>query len=194
VDCLAHARAGNALEAEQCFEQQALGDNLTAEVALYELARLRRDMLGKPAVALTALDEYGRRFPHGHLSPEVQFSRLELLQRLGRSAEVLRASAELLASSSGTERAPEIHFLRGNVYSSSDAAAAAREYGLASAAPGRIGDDAAFLVGLNLERSNSPEQARAAFEGYLARSAGRHMSEARAHLAKLSDSRGTEPQ
>jgi tetratricopeptide (TPR) repeat protein len=193
-DCLSYARAGDAQQAEQCFEQQALGENLTAEVALYELARLRRDMLGKPAVALLALDEYGRRFPHGHLSPEVQFSRLELLQRLGRSAEVLRASADLLASSSGTERAAEIHFLRGNVYSSSDAAAAAREYGLASGAPGRIGDDAAFLVGLNLEKSNRPEQARAAFERYLARSAGRHVNEAKAHLAALSSTQGTEPQ
>jgi hypothetical protein len=192
VNCLTFARAGDAPQAEQCFEQQAKGDNLSAEVALYELARLRRDMLGKPALALLALDEYGRRFPHGYLSREVSFSRLELLQKLGRSGEVLRASAELLASPSGSERAPELHFVRGNVYSLSDAAAAAREYALASAAPGRIGDDAAFLEAVNLEKSNNLQPARAAFERYLARAGGRHATEAKAHLAALTASQASE--
>ncbi len=193
LNCLAYARAGDAQQAEQCFEQQAQRNNLSAEVALYELARLRRDMLGKPALALLALDEYGRRFPHGYLSREVSFSRLELLQKLGRSDEVLRASAELLASPSGTERAPEIHFVRGNVYASSDAAAAAREYALASVAPGRIGDDAAFLEALNLEKAHNQVQARAAFERYLARSGGRHVSEAKTHLEALSPAQASEP-
>jgi hypothetical protein len=80
------------------------------------------------------------------------------------------------------------------VYASSDAAAAAREYALASAAPGRIGDDAAFLEGLNLEKSNNPQRARAAFERYLARPGGRHVSEATAHLATLSAAQTSEPQ
>jgi len=137
ADCLGFARAGDAPKAEHCFEDQAIGQNLSAEVALYELARLRRDMLGKPAAALSALDDYARRFPHGYLSGEVLFSRLELLVKLGRSAEVLHASDELLASASGKERALEIHFLRGNVYAQAlrDPANAAREYTEAARAP-----------------------------------------------------------
>jgi tetratricopeptide repeat protein len=187
ADCLGFARAGNAAQAEHCFEEQAAGQNLSAEVALYELGRLRRDMLGKPEAALSALDDYARRFPHGYLSGEVLFSRLELLVKLGRSADVLQASDELLASASGKERAFEIHFLRGNLYAHSlaDAPSAAREYTQASAAPGRVGDDAAFLAGVSWQNAGDAERARAAFEHYVARASARHLAEARARLSAL---------
>jgi len=145
-----------------------------------------------PAAALAIVDRLAHEpmLKAYHLLPSV---RGDLLQKLGRSAEVLHASAELLASPSGSERAPEIHFVRGNVYSQSDPAAAAREYALAGAAPGRIGDDAAFLEALNLEKSNKLQPARAAFERYLARAGGRHATEAKAHLTALSASQATEP-
>jgi len=186
VDCLAFARSGDAGAAERCFETQASSQDLSAEVALYELARLRRDVLGKPADALLALDEYARRFPKGNLSGEVLFSRLELLVKLGRNDDVIRASDELLKSASGAERAPEIHLLRGNVYSHAlgDAASATREYALARVAPGRVGDEAAFLEAVNLEKLADPRAADA-FQSYLARSDARHRVEAQAHLNAL---------
>jgi hypothetical protein len=196
ADCLGFARAGDATKAEGCFEEQAAGQNLSAEVALYELARLRRDMLGKPAAALSALDDYARRFPHGYLSGEVLFSRLELLVKLGRSAEVLRASDELLASPSGKERALEIHFLRGNVYAHAlgDPASAAREYAQAAAAPGRVGDDAAYLAAVNLQSAGDAAGASAAFEHYLTRAGARHSAEAQARLNALRAAAPSEPQ
>jgi hypothetical protein len=196
VDCLGFARAGDAPKAEHCFEAQAAGRNLSAEVALYELARLRRDMLGKPAAALSALDDYAHRFPRGYLSGEVLFSRLELLLKLGRSAEVLRASDELLGSASGRERALEIHFLRGNLYAHSlaDPASAAREYAQAAAAPGRVGDDAAYLAALSLESAGDAARARAAFEQYLTRVSGRHSSEAQTRLKVLGPAAPSEPE
>jgi tetratricopeptide (TPR) repeat protein len=194
-DCLGFARLGDATKAEQCFEAQAAGQNLSAEVALYELARLRRDMLGEPASALSALDDYTQRFPRGYLSGEVLFSRLELLLKLGRSAEVLRASDELLASASGKERALEIHFLRGNVFAHSlaDPASAAREYAQAALAPGRVGDDAAYLAAVNLDASGDATSASAAFERYLKRSGGRHQAEAEARLNTLRAAPTNEP-
>ncbi|HWZ91664.1 MAG TPA: hypothetical protein VNW92_22535, partial [Polyangiaceae bacterium] len=196
ADCLGFARSGDAPKAEHCFEDQAAGQNLSAEVALYELARLRRDMLGKPAAALSALDDYARRFPHGYLSGEVLFSRLELLVKLGRSAEVLRASDELLASPSGKERALEIHFLRGNVYAHAlgDPASAAREYAQAAAAPGRVGDDAAYLAAVNLQSAGDSAGASAAFERYLTRAGARHSAEAQARLDALRAAAPSEPQ
>lgn len=187
ADCLGFARSGDAPAAERCFEAQAAGQNLSAEVALYELARLRRDMLGKPKAALAALDDYARRFPHGYLNGEVLFSRLELLVKLGRSAEVLGASDELLASASGKERALEIHFLRGNVYAHAlnDPESAAREYTQAAASAGKLGDDAAFLAAVSLQSAGARARAKAAFEAYLARPAARHEAEARARLRTL---------
>jgi hypothetical protein len=194
ADCLSFARSGDAAAAERCFEAQAAGQNLSAEVALYELARLRRDMLGKPQAALAALDDYARRFPHGYLSGEVLFSRLELLVKLGRSAEVLGASDELLASASGKERALEIHFLRGNVYAHAlkDPQSAAREYALAAASAGKLGDDAAFLAAVSLQSAGERARAKAAFEAYLARPAARHEAEARARLRTLETAAATE--
>ena len=187
ADCLGFARSGDAPAAERCFEAQAAGQNLSAEVAVYELARLRRDMLGKPTAALAALDDYARRFPHGYLSGEVLFSRLELLVKLGRSAEVLGASDELLASASGKERALEIHFLRGNVYAHAlgDPQSAAREYTQAAASAGKVGDDAAFLAAVSLQSAGERARAKAAFEAYLARPAARHEAEARTRLQSL---------
>jgi len=188
LDCLSFARAGDATRSESCFEAQSKSGSLAAEVALYELARLRRDMLGRPLAALSALDEYLRRFPGGSLSLEVRFSRLELLVKMGRASEVLQASDELLALPSGQERAAEVHFLRGNVYAHSLAspAEAAREYALASSSPGRVGDEAAFLTGISFEKAGDTEQARAAFDRYLKRSSAQHLAEAKAHLNALS--------
>ena len=191
VDCLGYARSGNPQEAEHCFEGQARSQDLSAEVALYELSRLRRDALGKPAEALLALDEYLQRFPSGNLSGEVRFSRLELLVKLGRNDEVMRASDELLASPSGAERAPEIHLLRGNVESHAlnDPAAAVREYALAKAAPGRVGDEGTFLEAVNLEKLGDVSHATQAFETYLTRPGARHLAEARTHLGALAAKR-----
>ena len=187
VDCLSYARSGNTQEAERCFEGQTSNQDLSAEVALYELSRLRRDALGSPAAALTALDEYLRRFPKGNLSGEVRFSRLELLVKLGRNTEVMRASDELLASPSGAERAPEIHLLRGNVaaHALKDSAGAAREYALAKAAPGRVGDEGAFLEAVSLEKLGDVAHATQAFQAYLGRTGARHVDEARTHLSAL---------
>jgi hypothetical protein len=88
-DCLHHARAGATDRAIACFQDQAASGGLTAEVALLEIARLRRDVGGDLGGAERTLDEYRRRFPHGTLSAEAGIARVELLLRLGRSSEAL---------------------------------------------------------------------------------------------------------
>jgi len=61
-------------------------DRLAAEVAL--LSRATRDLrAGRPAEALTALDEYRRRFPKGLLSEEQRAARAQALCALGRFDE-----------------------------------------------------------------------------------------------------------
>jgi hypothetical protein len=158
ADCLALARAGNARAAERCFADQAAGTGLAAELALYELARLRRDVLGDPGGALAALDDHRARFGRGSLRQEVDMFRVELLARLGHAREALASSAALLASPGGRERAAELHLLRGNVYRQdlADPLSAAREYEQAQA----FGGAAARQARRWLEQLESPGPAR----------------------------------
>jgi hypothetical protein len=96
-DCLRLAGAGANDAALSCFEAQSRQPGLAGELALVELARLRRDLKGDIAGAERALAEYGRRFPRGSLVAEAGIARIELLLQLGRASEAL-AQAERLAT------------------------------------------------------------------------------------------------
>jgi len=186
-ECLAHARAGDPRRAAACFTERAAGSGLSAQVALYELSRLQRDALGEPGAALASLDQYLTRFPAGSLNGEARFSRLELLARLGRTADALRASSEFMSTRFGVERAAEVHLFRGNLFlrGAGSAAQAVAEYRAAMGAPGRVGDDAAYQLAVALEQSGARSEAREAYERYLARSGGRHRSAASTKLTEL---------
>jgi tetratricopeptide (TPR) repeat protein len=187
-ECLAHARAGEPRLAAACFAARANGSGLSAQVALYELSRLQRDALGEPNAALASLTQYLERFPSGSLNSEARFSRLELLARLGRTQEALSASSEFLGSRFGAERAAEVHLLRGNLLlrGAGSAAQAVSEYRAAFGAPGRVGDDAAYQLAAALEATGAKAEAQSAYQRYLAKSGGRHRSQASARLAELS--------
>lgn len=183
-DCLNLARQGQARAAEGCFSERAQGAGLAAEMALYELARLRRDVLADANGALRALTDYRTRFPSGSLRREVDVSQLELLLQLGRSEEALKQSAELLASSSG-ERASELRMLRGHVLrKQSRFAEAEREYELAESAGAR-GSAALYFRALCLEASGRTSQAAAAFAKYLEQPQRPYAEDARRRLEKL---------
>ena len=170
IDCLDMARRGDPRAAEVCFSQRASGIGLTAEMALYEMARLRRDVMRDAGGALAALDDYRQRFPLGSLRSEVDLSRIELLSQLGHSRDALRESEALLKSPSGRERAGELRLLRGNVFlrDLGDPQSAAREYTQAEAFGGAIGAEATRLRGLSLEALGDKTGAIAAYEHYLA--------------------------
>jgi len=167
-DCLALARQGQARAAERCFGERAAGSGLRAEMALYEMARLRRDVLRDAAGALVALGEYRERFPHGSLRNEVDLSRIELLAELGENTAALEESAALLGSATGRERAAELHVLRGNVYRRglADLRAAADEYARAEALGGPRGVEASRLRGACLEGLGDVAGALAAYRRY----------------------------
>jgi hypothetical protein len=100
-DCARLTRRGAIDEALTCFTQEAAQPGLVGELALMELARIRRDVKGDLAGAEAALAEHRRRFPHGSLADEAAGARIELLVRLGRVPEGL-AESERLAGSEGT--------------------------------------------------------------------------------------------
>jgi hypothetical protein len=86
-DCLELVRRPK--EAVACLQGRAAATGLDGEVALLEIARIRRDVEGDLAGAERTLAEYRRRFPRGALLPEAALTRAQLLLRLDRPAEAL---------------------------------------------------------------------------------------------------------
>jgi hypothetical protein len=184
-DCLAFARQGNTRGAEACFLERAQGSGLAAEMALYEVARLRRDVLADADGALRALAEYRSRFPAGSLRREADMSQLELLLQLGRSEDALKQSDELLSSSASGERATELRLLRGHVMrKQSRFAAAVREYELAENAGAR-GGEATYFRALCLEASGRTSEAATAFTKYLEQPQRPYAEDARRRLGRI---------
>jgi len=154
-------------------------------MALYEVARLRRDVLGDAAGALRVLAEYRTRFPSGSLRREADMSQLELLVQLGRTDEALKQSDELLSSSASGERAAELRLLRGHILRKTRSfAAAAREYELAERVrPGR--GDVTYFHALCLEALGLGPEAAALFGQYLEQPQHSYAEDARRRLEKL---------
>ncbi len=186
-DCLSFARNGATRVAEDCFLKRAEGSGIGAEMALYEVARLRRDVLADPAGALQALSDYRRRFPSGSLRREADMSQLELLVQLGRSNDALRQTEELLASSAAGERAAELHLLRGHIFRKNlgQWRAAEREYALAETASGASHIEASYFRGVCLQALGELAAARAAYERYLEQGGRNYGTEVRRRLESL---------
>ena len=186
--CHEYVRNGQLDAAQNCYLSAARGRGLTAEMALYEVARLRRDVLSNPSGSLAALDDYESRFPAGTLAPEVRIARVELLSRLGRYDEALTASAQLLASSVGRARQVELRLLRATLLRDKkhDCAAAIAEYRQIESDRGPRGDQAQFAKAGCLERLGSKTAAIQAYTLYLQRSQPAQADAARRHLEELS--------
>jgi tetratricopeptide (TPR) repeat protein len=158
----------DARAAEHCYALRAAeSSGLSAEAALYELARLRRDVQRDAKGALVALNQYRERFPRGSLRNEVGLSRVELLSQLGRSREALNEAEALLGSAK--ERAAELYVLRGDIFRRdlADFAGAAQEYAKAEQFGGAFGAEATRLRGLSLEALGDVQGALAAYRRYL---------------------------
>jgi len=173
----------------KCLEHQAAGTGLDAEIALYEIGKIKRGALGDPAGALAAFQSLRERFPDGTLRAEAELSAVELLARLGRHRAALDASATLLQEGRVGERAAELHLLRGNLYRESlgDLARAATEYRLAAGGSSHkaTDDKASFLLAVTLEGLGRRAEAADAYRRYLQRPNPAHEADARARLRRL---------
>jgi len=190
--CAARANTGDAAGAAACFTAAATGTDLGAEVALYEAARLYRDVLGRPEQAAATLQEARRRFPGGALSREVNLSLAELLPKLGRYREALTVTQAVLDGHPAGPRAAALHLLRGDVLRAGLASCAAAESEYAAAAStgdDRVADAATFWRAACLEAEGRRPEARAAFALYLTRPHPARTTEARAHLQALAGPR-----
>jgi hypothetical protein len=188
--------ARDARDGLDCYLAEARGDDLSAEVALYEAARLQRDALADPVAALATLRQSRRRFPSGTLRIETALSIAELLPRLGRYQEALEQTTALLGDGPGDERLGELQLLRGHILREGfhDCAGAERAYTAAidaaaettaTARSARAADPATFWRAVCLQSLGRRDEARAAFGLYLARPGAAFSAQARARLDAL---------
>jgi hypothetical protein len=186
-DCLALARAGRTRDAERCFAGQAAGSGLGAELALFELSRLRSDVLNDPTGALAALREHRTRFPNGSLRGEADISYLHLLSRVGNHSELLSESAKVLDTAKGRERSSELRMLRAKTLrvGMKDFAGAEREYGEVERAGGKFAADAGFYRGVCWEALGNYRAAADAYRRYLEVAGRPREAEARRRLREL---------
>jgi tetratricopeptide (TPR) repeat protein len=185
-DCVLLARQGDPLAAERCFDRRASGSGLGAELALYEMARLRRDVLRDAAGALAAFGAYRDRFARGSLRSEVELSRVELLAELGRGRDALRDSAALLATSSGRVHGAELRLLRGDVYRQlGDLRGAAAEYAQVEALGGPRAAEASRARAACLEALGDVAGALAAYRRYASVPGRPHAADVAARIERL---------
>jgi hypothetical protein len=78
--------------AVKAYRAIASGDDRWAALALYSLAELD-SAHDRAAAAITALDEYQHRFPHGASAEDAAWLRIETLRSLGRADEARAAAA-----------------------------------------------------------------------------------------------------
>jgi hypothetical protein len=171
-----------------CLESLARQSGLEAELALHELARLRRDEFADPEGALRALREHRTRFPASSLGEEVRVEIVELLARSGEVDAALAESASLLGAGAPPKRRADLLLLRGNLYRSlrKDCARAEPEYAAAELSPTpAVADEAGYWRGVCLETLGERAAAAAAFTRYLQRPHATHGADVRARLEKL---------
>lgn len=170
VRCLSLARAGATREAESCLGTVAATADLEAELALYELARLRHNVLRDDGGALAAVSAYRRRFPGGALSVEIDQLAFDLLAGLGRYADALADSRDALARRAPDGASARLRLARARVLSRDlhDCQAALPELAAAAGAGAAEQREAAFERGVCLASLGRREEATAVFRAVAA--------------------------
>lgn len=110
--CAELARQGDTQHALDCYAELAGGDGLSAELALFEAARIEGKVLHRPARAVQILERHQQRFPNGSLRGEVMLAQIGWLLAAGDDARARALVDEALASGLLRERTAELQRLR----------------------------------------------------------------------------------
>lgn len=113
--CAELARGGTVERAIDCYERLSRGNGVTAELALFEQARLAGKALRQPARALALLEQYRQRFPSGSLRGEAMLARIEWALALGDKSRARAQVEEALKSGLLRERSAELERLRASL-------------------------------------------------------------------------------
>jgi hypothetical protein len=140
---------------------------------------------------LALLDEHKKRFPDGAMRGEVDWLRVQALERLGRLDDALGESEKLLATPAGRTLASELHMVRGRIYDGrSDCGRAASEFVALVGEPGALGDEAELRRAECLEKLGRSDDAAAAYSQYLRRAEPKEAAKARDRLQALHEPSG----
>jgi TolA-binding protein len=179
---VAYSRAGLYSEAATAFEAVINAHGPRTELALIELGRVQQLHLSQPDKALATYLRYQREYPHGTFLQEVALDVIELqLQR--HELEAAREQMnKFLDRFSSSERAPEVHLLRGDVLrEQGDCRHALDDYAKATA-PAQA-DDALYFTAWCQQHLGRRDEAATGFAEYLRRfPEGRHAAQARTAL------------
>jgi hypothetical protein len=110
--CAELARSGDAESARGCYQKLGNGNGISAELGLFEQARIEGKVLRQPARALQTLELYRRRFPAGSLRAEVMLAQIDWLLATGDAARARALVEEALGSGLLRERTAELERLR----------------------------------------------------------------------------------
>lgn len=110
--CAQLARDGAAERALECYRELGSGAGMTAELALFEQARIEGKLLRQPQRALITLEGHRRRFPQGSLRGEVMLAQIDWLLAAGEATRARQLVDEALASGLLHERSAELERLR----------------------------------------------------------------------------------
>lgn len=179
---LALARAGSPLAAAAAFGKVVATKGAHADLALYELGHLRQQRLGDPLGALDAYRAYQDQYPRGPLAQEVSLSVIEIELQQENLTGALTEIDRFLDAHGKSERASEVHLLRGDVLRQrGDDRAAAAEYERAQeSGTGDVAEEGLYRGAACRERIGDSEAAGDALRAYLTRfPKGRHAAEAK---------------
>jgi hypothetical protein len=154
-------RAGQYREADEAYGQLAARGSARSEDALYEQARVRQRFLHDAPGALALLDDYGRRYPAGALALEASLSAIEARLSIGDDAHALPAMDAFLERFAGSERAPEVRWLRASLRAQNGHCAAAKPDLEALAAGSTRAADAVFALASCARKAGDIDGARA---------------------------------
>jgi hypothetical protein len=109
--CAELVHGGEAQRALDCYASVASGEGISAELALFERARLEAKLLHDPMRALQTLEDYRKRFPSGSLRGEVLLAQIDWLIASGERQRAHALVVEALSSGLVTERTAELERL-----------------------------------------------------------------------------------
>ncbi|MHB8416574.1 MAG: outer membrane protein assembly factor BamD [Myxococcales bacterium] len=174
--------SGRYADAAKALQSLIENGGAHSDLALYELGRLRQLHLGDLPGAIELFDEYRSRYPHGALEQEAGLSIIEAELARGKLGRARPEMDRFLTEHPESERAEEVHLLRGNVLRESrQCAAAIADYRLCK--DPKLGDDALYFTAWCEKRLGRAQAAEGSLRSYLKRfPAGRHLDDVRQAL------------
>jgi TolA-binding protein len=179
------ARSGQFQDAAAMFAKVAVARGAYADLALFELGRLKQQRLSDPAGSLATFERYRREFPRGALRQEVDFSSIEALLSLSLDDRAGTAIDGFLSAYPKNERRGELLLVRGDLSRKKGDCARALSFYSQVEGGGAAADDALYAAAYCESRLEHDAEAQALLREYQSRfPKGRHSEDVKQALGE----------